>query len=251
MTGLYKMAFRIRAVNRFGPSRPSKPTSSFCPTNATGAPYPPFNLTFSSDCKNRNATLTWVTGKSNNASIFHFLIEGKSTDADDFWKVIANVTNPIATSYPLVNMTGLYKMAFRIKAFNRFGPSRPSKPTSSFSPINATGAPYPPFNLTFSSDCKNRNATLTWVTGKSNNASITHFLIEGKSTDADDFWKVIANVTNTIATSYPLVNMTGLYKMAFRISIELLIALDQVVRVNPRARFAQQTLQVPHIHHSI
>ncbi|XP_068715034.1 hemicentin-1-like [Montipora foliosa] len=182
-----------------------------------GAPYLPFNLTFSSDCKNQNTTLTWVTGKLNNASITHFLIEGKSTDADDFWKVIANVTNPIATSYPLVNMTGLYKMAFRIRAFNRFGPSRPSKPTSSFCPTSATGASYPPFNLTFSSDCKNRNATLTWVTGKSHNASITHFLIEGKSTDADDFWKVIANVTNPIATSYPLVNMTGLYKMAFRI----------------------------------
>ena len=104
-----------------------------------GAPYPPFDLTFSSDCKNRNATLTWVTGKSNNASITHFLIEGKSTDADDFWKVIANVTNPISTSYPLVNMTGLYKMAFRIRAVNRFGPSRPSKPTSSFCPPNATG----------------------------------------------------------------------------------------------------------------
>ena len=104
-----------------------------------GAPYLPFNLTFSSDCNNQNRTLTWVTGKLNNFSITHFLIEGKSTDADDFWKVIANVTNPNATSYPLVNVTGFYKMAFRIRAFNRFGRSRPSKPTSSFCPTNATG----------------------------------------------------------------------------------------------------------------
>lgn len=96
-----------------------------------GAPYPPYNLKLSSDCKNRNSTLTWVTGESNKAPITHFLVERKSTYADDFWQVIANVTKPNATSYALVNMAGDADLAFRVRAVNGFGPSRPSKPTSS------------------------------------------------------------------------------------------------------------------------
>lgn len=100
--------------------------------NIAGAPFPPTNLMLSSDCQNRNTTLSWVTGESNNASILYFLIERKSQYADDFWQVIANVTNPNATSHPLVKLAGNADLAFRIRAVNRFGPSRPSEPTGSF-----------------------------------------------------------------------------------------------------------------------
>ncbi|XP_015778144.1 PREDICTED: fibronectin type III domain-containing protein-like isoform X2 [Acropora digitifera] len=100
--------------------------------NIAEAPFPPTNLTLSSDCQNRNTTLSWVTGESNNASILYFLIERKSQYADDFWQVIANVTNPNATSHPLVKLAGNASLAFRIRAVNRIGPSRPSEPTGSF-----------------------------------------------------------------------------------------------------------------------
>ncbi|XP_068713298.1 fibronectin type III domain-containing protein-like [Montipora foliosa] len=96
-----------------------------------GAPYPPYNLKLSSDCQNRNTTLTWVTGGANQAPITHFLVERKSAYADDFWQVIANVTKHYATSYALVKMAGNADLAFRVRAVNGFGPSRPSKPTSS------------------------------------------------------------------------------------------------------------------------
>ena len=96
-----------------------------------GAPFPPTSLQLSSDCQNRNTTLSWVTGESNNASILYFLIERKSQYADDFWQVIANVTNPNATSHPLVNLAGYADLEFRVRAVNRFGPSRPSEPTGS------------------------------------------------------------------------------------------------------------------------
>ncbi|XP_068738238.1 fibronectin type III domain-containing protein-like [Montipora capricornis] len=96
-----------------------------------GAPYPPYNLKLSSDCQNRNTTLTWVTGGANQAPITHFLVERKSAYADDFWQVIANVTKLYATSYALVKMAGNADLALRVRAVNGFGPSRPSKPTSS------------------------------------------------------------------------------------------------------------------------
>ncbi|XP_068715039.1 fibronectin type III domain-containing protein-like isoform X4 [Montipora foliosa] len=99
--------------------------------NIAGAPYPPYNLKLSSDCQNRNTTLTWVTGESNQAPITHFLVERKSTHPHDAWQVIANVTKPNATSYALVKMAGNADLAFRGRAVNGFGPSRPSKPTSS------------------------------------------------------------------------------------------------------------------------
>ncbi|XP_068714977.1 fibronectin type III domain-containing protein-like [Montipora foliosa] len=104
-----------------------------------GAPYPPYNLKLSSDCKNRNTTLTWVTGESNKAPITHFLVERKSAHADDVWEVIANVTKPNATSYALVKMAGDAVLAFRVTAVNGFGPSLPSNATSSVCRTDAAG----------------------------------------------------------------------------------------------------------------
>ena len=95
-----------------------------------GAPYPPTNLELSTDCLNRSTTLKWVTGASNNATITHFLIERLSDHANDVWRLIANVTNSNTTSVAL-NLTGWATLYFRVRAVNRFGPSRASLPTTS------------------------------------------------------------------------------------------------------------------------
>ena len=93
-----------------------------------GAPNPPTNLQIT-NCYNRTTTLTWITGAPNNASITHFLVEQKSEYPDDVYRVIANVTNPNATSV-MLNLTGWARLHFRMRAVNRFGPSRASLPTT-------------------------------------------------------------------------------------------------------------------------
>ena len=93
-----------------------------------GAPYPPTNLAIT-DCFNRNTTLSWVTGAANNASITRFIIEQESTYEPNVFYVILNVTNPNATSFTF-NLTGWATLRFRMRAVNRFGPSRASVATT-------------------------------------------------------------------------------------------------------------------------
>ncbi|XP_068713129.1 fibronectin type III domain-containing protein-like [Montipora foliosa] len=126
----------------YTPAPKGSEDSASATIDIAGAPYPPYNLKLSSDCQNRNTTLTWVTGESNQAPITHFLVERKSThpDHDDFWQVIASVTKPNATSYALVKMAGDADLAFRVRAVNGFGSSRPSKPTSSVCRTGAAGS---------------------------------------------------------------------------------------------------------------
>ena len=94
-----------------------------------GTPNPPTNLRIT-DCYNRTTALSWITGASHNASITHFLVEQKSEYPDDVYRVIKNVTNPNATSVLLHNLPGWAKLRFRVRAVNRFGPSRASLPTT-------------------------------------------------------------------------------------------------------------------------
>ena len=93
-----------------------------------GAPYPPTNLAIT-DCFNRNTTLSWVTGAANNAPITQFIIEQESTYEPNVFYVIQNVTNPSATSFTF-NLTGWATLRFRMRAVNRFGPSRASVATT-------------------------------------------------------------------------------------------------------------------------
>ena len=93
-----------------------------------GAPYPPTNLAIT-DCFNRNTTLSWVTGAANNASITRFIIEQESSYEPNVFYVILNVTNPNATSFTF-NLTGWATLRFRMRAVNRFGPSRASVTTT-------------------------------------------------------------------------------------------------------------------------
>ena len=95
-----------------------------------GAPYPPTNLAIT-DCFNRNTTLSWVTGAANNASITRFIIEQESTYEPNVFYVILNVTNPNATSFTF-NLTGWATLRFRMRAVNRYGPSRASVATTEF-----------------------------------------------------------------------------------------------------------------------
>ena len=91
-------------------------------------PNPP-TIKSLTNCFNRSTTLEWITGAANNASITHFLIEQESTYEPNVWRVIANVTKPNATSVSL-NLTGWATLRFRVKAANRFGPSRASLATT-------------------------------------------------------------------------------------------------------------------------
>ena len=93
-----------------------------------GSPYPPTNLAIT-DCANRNTTLSWVTGAANNAPITQFIIEQESNHEPSVFYVIQNVTNPSATSFTFY-LTGWATLRFRMRAVNRFGPSRASVATS-------------------------------------------------------------------------------------------------------------------------
>ena len=99
-----------------------------------GAPYPPTNLAIT-DCANRNTTLSWVTGAANNAPITQFIIEQESNHESSVFYVIQNVTNPSATSFTF-NLTGWATLRFRMRAVNRFGPSRASVATTEFCQTN-------------------------------------------------------------------------------------------------------------------
>ena len=99
-----------------------------------GAPYPPTNLAIT-DCFNRNTTLSWVTGAANNAPITQFIIEQESNHEPSVFHVIQNVTNPRATSFTF-NLTGWATLRFRMRAVNRFGPSRASVATFEFCQTN-------------------------------------------------------------------------------------------------------------------
>ena len=102
-----------------------------------GAPYPPTNLAIK-NCFNRTATLSWVTGAANNASITHFIIEQESNHEPSVFYNIKNVTNPNATSISF-NLTGWATLRFRMRAVNRFGPSRASVATTKVCRTNAEG----------------------------------------------------------------------------------------------------------------
>ena len=93
-----------------------------------GVPYPPTNLAIT-DCANRNTMLSWVTGAANNAPITQFIIEQESNHEPSVFYVIQNVTNPSATSFTF-NLTGWATLRFRMRAVNRFGPSRASVATT-------------------------------------------------------------------------------------------------------------------------
>ena len=93
-----------------------------------GAPYPPTNLAIT-DCLSRSTTLSWVSGAANNASITRFIIEQESTYEPNVFYPIENVTEPNATSITF-NLTGWATLRFRLRAVNRFGPSRASVATT-------------------------------------------------------------------------------------------------------------------------
>ena len=81
------------------------------------------------NCFKRTTTLSWVTGAANNASITQFIIEQESTYEPNVFYNIQNVTNPKATSFTF-NLTGWATLRFRMRAVNRFGPSRASVATT-------------------------------------------------------------------------------------------------------------------------
>ena len=81
------------------------------------------------NCFNRTTTLSWVTGAANTASITHFIIEQESNHEPSVFYNIKNVTNPNAMSFSF-NLTGWATLRFRMRAVNRFGPSRASVATS-------------------------------------------------------------------------------------------------------------------------
>lgn len=96
-----------------------------------GVPEPPTNLALAENCT-RKTTLTWVPGTSNEAPITHFLIEQKAVFPDnknDVFRLVENVTNPNVTSFDL-SLPGGVELYFRMRAANRFGPSRASLPTT-------------------------------------------------------------------------------------------------------------------------
>ena len=93
-----------------------------------GAPYPPTNLAVT-DCLSRSTTLSWVTGAANNASITRLIIEQESAYEPNVFYPIQNVTKPNATSITF-NLTGWTTLRFRLRAVNRFGPSRASVATT-------------------------------------------------------------------------------------------------------------------------
>ena len=93
-----------------------------------GVPFPPTNLAITDTCHNRTTTLSWVTSASNDAPIMHFLVEQESDYEPNIFSLLYNVTNPNATSV-MLNLTGWANLRFRMRAVNRFGPSRPSEPT--------------------------------------------------------------------------------------------------------------------------
>lgn len=99
-----------------------------------GVPDPPTNLIISSNCSNRTTTLSWKTGAANKAPITQFLIERKATFKefpDSAFQVIAEVNDPSAVSFSLEKLAGAATLHFRMRAVNRFGPSRVSLPTTS------------------------------------------------------------------------------------------------------------------------
>ncbi|KAL9959377.1 hypothetical protein ACROYT_G032696 [Oculina patagonica] len=109
--------------------------------NIQGVPFPPTSLGITEDtCWNRTTTLTWVTTASNDAPIMHFLVEQESDHEPNVFKFIYNVTNPNATSVTF-NLTGWASLRFRMRAVNRFGPSRPSEATAAGSCRTSQGAP--------------------------------------------------------------------------------------------------------------
>ena len=81
------------------------------------------------NCFKRTTTLSWVTGAANNASITQFIIEQESSYEPNVFYNIQNVTNPKATSFTF-NLTGWATLRFRMRAVNRFGPSRASVATT-------------------------------------------------------------------------------------------------------------------------
>ena len=81
------------------------------------------------NCFKRTTTLSWVTGAANNASITQFIIEQESSYEPNVFYIIQNVTNPNATSFTF-NLTGWATLRFRMRAVNRFGPSRASVATT-------------------------------------------------------------------------------------------------------------------------
>ena len=81
------------------------------------------------NCFKRTTTLSWVTGAANNASITQFIIEQESSYEPNAFYNIQNVTNPKATSFTF-NLTGWATLRFRMRAVNRFGPSRASVATT-------------------------------------------------------------------------------------------------------------------------
>ena len=81
------------------------------------------------NCFKRTTTLSWVTGAANNASITQFIIEQESSYEPNVFYNIQNVTNPNATSFTF-NLTGWATLRFRMRAVNRFGPSRASVATT-------------------------------------------------------------------------------------------------------------------------
>ena len=81
------------------------------------------------NCFKRTTTLSWVTGAPNNASITQFIIEQESTYEPNVFYNIQTVTNPNATSFTF-NLTGWATLRFRMRAVNRFGPSRASAATT-------------------------------------------------------------------------------------------------------------------------
>ena len=93
-------------------------------------PYPPTNLAIT-NCFNRTTTLSWVNGAAKDGSITKFIIEQESSYEPNVFYSIENVTNPNATSFTF-NLTGWATLRFRLRAVNRFGPSRPSVATSKF-----------------------------------------------------------------------------------------------------------------------
>ncbi|XP_038047568.1 titin-like [Patiria miniata] len=211
-----ELQFRVTAVNKAGPGKPSHDTDKIVVKPPYDVPDAPGQPT-ATDVNSTSMTVNWTAPKSDGGSrIITYIIEIKE-QFSTYWKRV-NPHEVTSTSFKVSSLKEGNSYEFRVSAENKAGVSKPS-------PVSETYTAKPPYDVPSQpgtpdiSNIQPTSMTLSWAPPTSDGGSpVTGYIIERCDT-ASNRW-VRVNKYTVKDLSYTVADLREGNEYMFRVSAD-------------------------------
>jgi titin len=185
--------FRVRAVNKNGPSDWTAASAAVTPLAPASAP-----LVTSVLAGDSQVTVTWTTPANNGSPISGYVIQSSSNGGSTWTSTNVGIVN----SAPVTGLVNGTAYVFRVAAVTGFGTGTFSAVTTSATPLGPSAAP----SVT-SVAAGDSQATVSWTTPASNGSPISGYTVEYTSNGGVTWTPTSLGLVNTTVVA-GLVNGT-------------------------------------------